>query len=161
MFFMSASDSCEANACITALARLPFLNSCNCLTRYSGCCWASLGLAGVPELPSAPWQAAHTAVNLALPWLRSGLAGAAAGAAGGAAFSSLAKEDNAGTARTAAISRIASGFISGGICSSLLAQNLVILQCRTRGFPANPKAPHDFRPGPTRRNQDRRRPGHG
>ena len=49
------------------LLRLPDLKSCNCLTRYSGCCWASLGLAGMPELPSAPWQAAqHLAANLAL-----------------------------------------------------------------------------------------------
>src|SRR6478735_7592817 len=115
MFFMSASDNAEAKPFMMGLARLSDLNSCSCLSRYSGCCWASLGLAGVPELPSAPWQAAHTAANLVLPWLRSGLAAAAAGAAGGGAFSSLAKEDNAGTARTAAISRVASDFISGGI----------------------------------------------
>jgi hypothetical protein len=41
-----------------------------------------LGLAGVPELPSAPWQAAQTRVNFASPAARSGLGAAAGGAAG-------------------------------------------------------------------------------
>src|SRR6185369_13314879 len=136
MFFMSASDKIEAKPCMIGLARLPALNSCNCLIRYSGCCCASLGLAGMAELPSALWQAAHTAVNLAWPWARSGLA--AADAAAGAAsvgFSSAAKTDAAGIARQAAVMRQASNFIFGG-CS--LAQKPVILQCAP-GLPRTAK----------------------
>src|SRR6185369_2821000 len=117
MFFMSASDKVAAKPCMIGLARLPALNSCNCLIRYSGCCWASLGLAGIAEFPSALWQAAHTAVNLAWPWTRSGLAatGAAAGAAGWAGFSSAANTDAAGRARKAAVIKQASDFIFGGV----------------------------------------------
>ena len=59
-FFMSSSDSMEAKPCMTALARLPDLNSCSCLTRYSGCCCASLGFSAMLELPSAAWQATQT-----------------------------------------------------------------------------------------------------
>ena len=65
---MSSSLSGAAKPCMIGLARLPDLNSFSCLTRYSGCCCASLGLAGMMELPSAPWHAAQTAVKLALPW---------------------------------------------------------------------------------------------
>jgi hypothetical protein len=54
---------------MTALLRLPDLNSCSCLTMYFGCCCASLGKVGVVELPSAPWQAAQTA-KLASPLAR-------------------------------------------------------------------------------------------
>src|SRR6478609_3245433 len=132
MFFMSASLNWAAMGCMIGLARLPDLNSCSCLTRYSGCCCASLGLAGVPELPSAAWQAAQTAVNLASPAARSGLA--TAGAAGAAAapcspaaagFSSAADADRQVAAREAASSREARSFISE---FGLLAQNLMILQ---------------------------------
>src|SRR6185369_7531168 len=116
MFFMSASDKVAAKPCMIGLARLPALNSWNCLIRYSGCCWASLGLAGMAELPSALWHAAHTAVNLACPCARSGLAaaGAAAGAVS-AGFSSAAKTDAAGIARQAAVIKQASNFIFGGL----------------------------------------------
>src|SRR5438094_1000856 len=98
---MSSSESAEAKPCMTALLRLPDLKSCSCLTRYSGCCCASLGLAGVPELPSAAWQLAHTAAKLAPPLTRSGLAalaGAATAAAGTAscAASPAANDDTAG-----------------------------------------------------------------
>ena len=74
MFFMSSSDKAAAMPCMMAFLRTPVLYSRSCFIRYSGCCWDNLGLTGVPELPSAPWQAAHTAVNLASPATKSGLA---------------------------------------------------------------------------------------
>ena len=58
--------------CMTAFARLPALNSVNCLTRYSGCCPCRIGLAGLPREPSFVWQAAHTAVEVACPLAKSG-----------------------------------------------------------------------------------------
>jgi hypothetical protein len=61
----AASDSPFGDG-MTGLARLPALNSANCLARYSGCCCANLGLEGMAELPSAPWHAAQTP-NLDLP----------------------------------------------------------------------------------------------
>ena len=47
---MSSSVSAAAKPCMIGLLRLPALNSCSCLTRYSGCCCASLGLAGMPRV---------------------------------------------------------------------------------------------------------------
>ncbi|CKT52635.1 Uncharacterised protein [Mycobacterium tuberculosis] len=35
---ISCSDSIAAMPLMTGLLRLPDLNSCSCLTRYSGCC---------------------------------------------------------------------------------------------------------------------------
>ena len=43
MLRMSSSLKAVAKPNMTALARLPDLNSDNCLAVYSGCCWASLG----------------------------------------------------------------------------------------------------------------------
>src|SRR3990167_2460332 len=71
---MSSSDRLPAKPFMIALSRLPDLNSLSCLTRYSGCCWARLGLAGVVEVPSAAWQATHTWPNKAAPLARAGLA---------------------------------------------------------------------------------------
>src|SRR3990167_3308139 len=71
---MSSSDRLPAKPFMIALSRLPDLNSLSCLTRYSGCCWARLGLTGGVELPSAAWQATHTWPNKAAPLARSGLA---------------------------------------------------------------------------------------
>jgi hypothetical protein len=48
-----------------ALLRLPDLNSCSCLTRYSGCWPAMIGLAGLPREPSKLWQAPQTCVAMA------------------------------------------------------------------------------------------------
>src|SRR4051812_22474064 len=73
MFFMSCSVSCDAKPCMIGFGRLPLLNSCSCLTMYSGCCCDRRGLAGVPELPPGPWQAAQTALNLVPPAAMSGL----------------------------------------------------------------------------------------
>ncbi|MNW08981.1 hypothetical protein D3C71_2058740 [compost metagenome] len=56
------------------------------------------------ELPSALWQAAHTAVNVASPLTRSGLAALGA--------SPAAKAEKTGAARAAAVSKEASNFIS-------------------------------------------------
>jgi len=50
-----------------------------------------LGFAGIAELPSALWQLAQTAPNLAAPALRSGLATLAAAGAAAFAGSSLAR----------------------------------------------------------------------
>src|SRR5512140_986502 len=148
MFFMSASFNCEAKARMIGLARRPLLNSCNCLTRYSGCCCANLGLAGTPELPSAPWHAAHTAANLAEPWVRSGLA--SAGAAAGAACAGTdaaeaagsaccwAIETNAGTANRAAVSREAIGFIGGVVFLGAKAHDSTMPHL---GFSPESKAP--------------------
>src|SRR6478735_3427363 len=122
MLRMSASLSWAANPCMTGFLRLPALNSSSCLTMYSGCCCASLGLAGTPELPPAPWQATQTAVNLASPCARSGLAGCA-GLASPAGFSAAAagfspaawawaRASIAGAASSAAVSREASNFMS-------------------------------------------------
>ena len=61
MLTMSSSDKAEAKPFMIAFSRLPDLYSCNCLTRYSGCCCDSFGLTGMAELPSAPWHATHTA----------------------------------------------------------------------------------------------------
>ena len=139
---MSASLSWAAKPCMIGFLRLPSLNSWSCLTRYSGCCAASLGWAGTDELPSAPWQAAQTAVYLASPCARSGLARAApaVGAGAGAAAeavptgapaegasplaaapagapaavgaASAATTGKADTASAAAVSKEASSFIS-------------------------------------------------
>jgi GTP-binding protein len=56
-----------------ALARLPDLYSRNCFSKYSGCCPANLGLAGVVELPSAAWQATQICAYFVLPAPKSGL----------------------------------------------------------------------------------------
>src|SRR3954462_9940814 len=77
---MSCSVSWAAKPCMIGFWRLPPLNSCSCLTMYSGCCCASLGLAGVPELPPTPWQATHTEENLVSPAARSGLVETVVGA---------------------------------------------------------------------------------
>src|SRR6218665_370717 len=73
MLRMSSSDRALTKPCITALRRLPDLNSCNCLSRYSGCCCDSLGSVTAAELPPAPWHLAHPALKLASPLARSGL----------------------------------------------------------------------------------------
>src|SRR3954452_10552722 len=75
---MSCSLSCDAKPCMMGFGRLPPLNSCSCLKMYSGCCCASLGFAGVPELPPTPWQATHTEENFASPAARSGVLAAVA-----------------------------------------------------------------------------------
>src|SRR5450830_141190 len=115
MFCMSASLSVAAMPVMMALARLPDLNSCNCLIRYSGCCWSSLGWTGITELPSGAWQAAHTTAKLASPLARSGLTALAgpALACGAAGLASCAKVEKAGTVRAAANNREASSFIGG------------------------------------------------
>ena len=111
-----------ANPGITVPARLPALKACNWEMMYSGCCCASLGLAGVGEFPSAPWQATQTAAKLASPLARSAL-GAAPG------FCSDAMTDTGiteVTAREAATKRRASSFI---LSVDFFAQNHEILQC--------------------------------
>src|SRR4249920_2065524 len=81
---MSSSLSVAAMPFMTALSRLPALNSVSCLTRYSGCWPCRIGLAGLPRDPSLVWQAPHTLVDVAWPLARSGLAAAAASAAAAA-----------------------------------------------------------------------------
>lgn len=75
-----------------ALLRLPDFELLQLLDEVLGMLLCQLRVHGRPELPSAPWQAAHTAVKLASPLARSGLvalAGAAlAPGAGAAAFAS-------------------------------------------------------------------------
>src|SRR6218665_100899 len=73
MLRMSSSDRALTKPCITALRRLPDLNSCNCLSRYSGCCCDSLGSVTAAGVPGAPWR----------PW-RPGRGGASPGAGPGA-----------------------------------------------------------------------------
>src|SRR5689334_8804329 len=86
MLRMSSSLSAEAKGFMIALLRLPDLKSCSCLRMYSGCCWASLGLAATEELPSALWQEAQlwllfgVALKIASPFATSGFAAGAAGA---------------------------------------------------------------------------------
>src|SRR5690349_10360311 len=98
MLTMSCSVSWAAKPCMTGLGRLPLLNSCSCLTMYAGCCCDRRGLAGVPELPPAPWQAAQTALNRASPAARSGLPTAATCAAGAAGAGVAADGPGAGAA---------------------------------------------------------------
>src|SRR5574343_171147 len=133
MLRMSSSLSAATMPLMMALARLPDLNSCSCLTRYSGCCWASLGLTGVVELPSAAWQEAHTAPKEASPLARSGLAEAAGAAA---------KAEPA--SRAAAVIRVEAidfmGLYPLGLFREL-AQNPGILQCCQRQFPDGPPEP--------------------
>src|SRR5262245_32572451 len=114
---MSSSDRAEASGFMIALLRLPDLKSSSCLRMYSGCCCASLGLAGIAELPSALWQEAQlwllagVALKIVSPLAGSGLAGLAAAGAAGAACSSAAKLALL-PARTRAASRIlANNFI--------------------------------------------------
>ena len=102
---MSSSLSMLAKAVMMGLTRLPDLKSCSCLIKYSGCCWANFGLAGMSELPSAEWQAAQTAPKLASPFAKSGLAAAVA------CLASSALTENMGDARAIATKRVESNFI--------------------------------------------------
>ena len=63
---------------ITAFARVPALKLVSCLSKYSGCCPANLGFKVITLLPSAPWQAEHTALTVASAPITCG-AGAASG----------------------------------------------------------------------------------
>src|SRR4029453_17548453 len=73
---MSVSDSVLAKPFMIGLLRLPDLNSSSCLARYSGCCPAMIGLAGLPREPSAVWQGPHTCVDSVCPLATSTLGGA-------------------------------------------------------------------------------------
>src|SRR5687767_10694201 len=75
---MSASDRVLAKPFITGLLRTPDLNSSSCLARYSGCCPAMIGLAGLPREPSAAWHAPHTCVDNCCPLAMSTFGGALA-----------------------------------------------------------------------------------
>lgn len=114
MLRMSSSLRAADMPDITALARLPDLNSVSCLTRYSGCWPANLGLAPMTELPSAAWQAAHTWPKDAAPLPRSGL-------------TACAWADNDRAASAAAPMRDAISFISRGRWRRLAKERLAQL----------------------------------
>src|SRR5688572_13334464 len=140
---MSAVLSVVAKPFITALSRLPDLNSSSCLTRYSACWPAMIGLAGLPREPSALWQAAQTLVDVAWPLARSGFAAAGAESAAAAGAASTKLSTAADSRRFG--SRTAAGFIRAG-CSCAKPGDFTM---------PDPSEPH----GRTKRHHHTGRPG--
>ena len=70
-----------------------------------------MGLTGVPELPSAPWQAAQAPAKLASPLAKSGLAALAAAGFGAASW---ARTKAAGVANAAANNKANSFMVNIG-----------------------------------------------